>query len=263
MYYLSICAIIKDEDPYLNEWIEWHIKGGVEHFYLYDNCSTTPQQNFISSENMKYCTVIPFPVKDGNPQLQCYRQFLQDYGSDSEWVAFIDADEFMRVVDGTDLRVFLRDYEEHDALYVGWIIYNANGQLKYDKQPVRERFTTTIGYVDGYPRGKSIVCPKKIQRMGIHFPAPAWVGRQDIVDADFKPLYSVGGYKPPVTKIAIDHYFTKSWEEWQSKINKGTADNSGFRKMREFFYYNPDLLEYAPDNIKIDLEKARDEIRLV
>ena len=34
--YLSICAIYRDEAPYLVEWIEFHRLVGVEHFYLYD-----------------------------------------------------------------------------------------------------------------------------------------------------------------------------------------------------------------------------------
>lgn len=39
-YYLAICAISKDEGPYLKEWVEWHLKQGVEKFYIYDNEST-------------------------------------------------------------------------------------------------------------------------------------------------------------------------------------------------------------------------------
>jgi hypothetical protein len=38
--YLSICAIFKDEAPYLAEWIEFHRHVGVERFLLYDNLST-------------------------------------------------------------------------------------------------------------------------------------------------------------------------------------------------------------------------------
>jgi len=34
--YLSICAIRKNEAPYLVEWIEFHQIVGVERFYLYD-----------------------------------------------------------------------------------------------------------------------------------------------------------------------------------------------------------------------------------
>jgi len=37
--YLSICAIFKDEAPYLPEWIEFHRLVGVERFFLYDNGS--------------------------------------------------------------------------------------------------------------------------------------------------------------------------------------------------------------------------------
>lgn len=40
MAYLSICATFKDEAPYIPEWIEFHRRVGVEHFFLYDNLST-------------------------------------------------------------------------------------------------------------------------------------------------------------------------------------------------------------------------------
>ena len=36
-HYLAICAIYRDEAPYLREWIEFHRLVGVEHFFLYDN----------------------------------------------------------------------------------------------------------------------------------------------------------------------------------------------------------------------------------
>lgn len=35
----SICLIIRDENEYLKEWLEWHINQGVEHFYIYDHDS--------------------------------------------------------------------------------------------------------------------------------------------------------------------------------------------------------------------------------
>jgi hypothetical protein len=257
MYYVSVCAIIRDEDLYLNEWIEWHVNNGVEHFYLYDHCSKIPQENFISSENMKYCTVIRYPVTQGNPQTECYRRFLKEYGCESEWVAIIDADEFIRVVDGTPIPNFLQRYEKHDALYVGWITYNADGQLSNDGRPVRERFKNTADYKKGLPCGKTIIRPKKVSRMNVHFPAPIWYGDQDVVNEDFAYLTDCVGYEPPLNKIVIDHYFTKSWEEWQHKINRGTSDNGGFRKMYEFFHYNPDLIDHAPDEIKIELERAK------
>lgn len=33
-YYLTVCAIAKNEGEYFEEWIEWHKKMGVEKFYI-------------------------------------------------------------------------------------------------------------------------------------------------------------------------------------------------------------------------------------
>ena len=39
-YFMSIACIIKNEGPYLREWLEYHKLIGVEHFYVYDNESS-------------------------------------------------------------------------------------------------------------------------------------------------------------------------------------------------------------------------------
>jgi hypothetical protein len=36
---IAICLIIKDENEYLQEWMDYHRKVGVSHFYIYDNNS--------------------------------------------------------------------------------------------------------------------------------------------------------------------------------------------------------------------------------
>ena len=38
--YLAVCAIYRNEAPYLREWIEFHRLVGVERFFLYNNEST-------------------------------------------------------------------------------------------------------------------------------------------------------------------------------------------------------------------------------
>ena len=37
---LAICAIFREEAPFLDEWITFHVGVGAGHFYLYDNFST-------------------------------------------------------------------------------------------------------------------------------------------------------------------------------------------------------------------------------
>ena len=38
-YNVTICAIFKNEAPYLREWIEFNRVVGIEHFYLFNNNS--------------------------------------------------------------------------------------------------------------------------------------------------------------------------------------------------------------------------------
>src|ERR1700733_4250019 len=56
-YQLAICAIFRDEAPYLKEWIEFHKLVGVEHFYLYNNCSeddySAVLQTYIDQEEVE------------------------------------------------------------------------------------------------------------------------------------------------------------------------------------------------------------------
>ena len=45
----------------------------------------------------------------------------------------------------------------------------------------------------------------------------------------------------------IEHYYTKSWEEWKEKIiTRGACDPLYKRKLNEFFNYNPDM-EYLKE----------------
>jgi hypothetical protein len=33
----AICTCIKDENDYLKEWIDWNLKAGFDHIYLYED----------------------------------------------------------------------------------------------------------------------------------------------------------------------------------------------------------------------------------
>ena len=44
-YNVAVCAIFKNEAPYLKEWIEFNHLVGVEHFYLYNNNSVCAERS--------------------------------------------------------------------------------------------------------------------------------------------------------------------------------------------------------------------------
>ena len=48
MPYLSMCAVFRDEGPYLREWVEFHRLMGVERFFLYDHYSADAHRDALA-----------------------------------------------------------------------------------------------------------------------------------------------------------------------------------------------------------------------
>ena len=243
MNYSSICLLAKNENAYINEWLDWHLSIGFDHIYIYDNESDIPLKHTIYSEYLSYCTFNDWTSNDYQAHMQheAYAHFLKTYACQNEWTAFIDADEFVRILNGDSINSFLKDYDSHNGLYIEWITYNANGHIYQDLSvPVRERFTQTVPYTLFQIKGKSIVKPNNIRAMSAHFPIGRATGH-NIVDSSHKEVYLSKPYTCPLDKIVIDHYFTKSYEEWISKVKKGSCCSYTERKIHEFFILNPDL----------------------
>jgi hypothetical protein len=57
-YNLCLCCIIKDENIYLEEWINYHLKTGIEHFYIYDNGSRVPISDTLNAIKLSAYTTV-------------------------------------------------------------------------------------------------------------------------------------------------------------------------------------------------------------
>ena len=242
MHYCSVCLLAKNEHDYIAEWLDWHSNIGVDHFYIYDNNSTTPLRDSIPAKHLDKCTVMDFGGKHRHTQRECYADCFKRFKDETLWMAFIDADEFIRVIDGVSLREFLREFEPHDGIYIGWVNYNANGLVKQDGRPVRERFTQrTYAYPEWMATGKSIVRMDRVTNMSAHCPSQ-FMRKVDMVLSDHAPMVNPYMSAFPEDRIVIDHYYTKSYEEWVKKLGRGSCDPLCIRKHDEFFVYNPDLV---------------------
>jgi len=95
---LAIGTIFNREDPYIKEWLEFHIKVGVDHFYLYDNgCSKESQALLKPYVDRRLVTYHQWPdsMSKTHIQREAYRHCLKNYGHKCFWMAFIDVDEFL------------------------------------------------------------------------------------------------------------------------------------------------------------------------
>lgn len=106
-YNIIICAILKDETPYLVEWVEHHLQIGVEHFVLYDNNSIIPAKQTLKTYVGKgIVEVIDCPITN-TPQVKAYTHCLYNMHNHTKWIAYIDIDEFIILKKHNDICSFL------------------------------------------------------------------------------------------------------------------------------------------------------------
>ena len=130
---LAVCAIFKNEAPYLLEWIAWHRVIGFDRFVLYDNGSTDGGAELIRHSPLAdRVTLIHWPQRPG--QLSAYRHFIDIFAPAYEWAAFIDLDEFILPLGDNTLRDTLGRCGQASAVLVNWRVFGPAGH----EEPCRD-----------------------------------------------------------------------------------------------------------------------------
>jgi glycosyltransferase involved in cell wall biosynthesis len=250
-----LCAIFKNEADYLYEWLSFHDFVGIRHFYLYNNNSTDNSLEIIDSwPHRDRVTVLEWPDVPG--QITAYRHMISVNRKAGEWCAFIDCDEFLCPQGADTLGLTLdRFAAQCGALYVHWLMFGSSGEVEQREGLVTERFTRR-GY-DSYPAhhiGKSIVKLADAKEVGFcHIIRSN--GRMlnvagEEIDQAGNGIHS--GYSHRL--FAVNHYYTKSWDEWKRRRAQGKADKPldapDFRRTDDDFHRND-------QNVQMDLKAFR------
>ena len=233
--YLSIACIVKNEEMYIAEWIEFHILVGVERFYIFDNGSTDNTKKIL----MPYIErgiVIYFNYPGKVAQINAYNDALKLTKKNTKWLAFIDADEFIVTVKEEGLKSVLKEFEDEPALGVNWIVYGPCGHQHRPEGLVINNYKKTFADRNNELncRIKSIVQPKKTRCMitphfGIYKKGHFAVNeKHDIITG--AAAYVQDGRACTLVnsseKIRINHYWTKSLDELKIKCNRGYPDGT-------------------------------------
>lgn len=93
-YQVSLCLIFKNEAPFLKEWLDYHLTVGVNHFYLYNNNSDDNYKEIVKPYVEKgIVTLIEWPYD--HSQFKAYKHCYDNFRSETNWLSFLDADEFL------------------------------------------------------------------------------------------------------------------------------------------------------------------------
>lgn len=140
-YSVSICAIFKNESIFLKEWIDYHLTIGVEHFFLYNNNSSDNYlqvlEPYVSSGLV---TLIDWPYQQG--QMSAYKDCYDKNLSKTNWLGYIDMDEFVCPIKFKDIKSTLNQYKDYPSVAIYWKQFGSNGKLYHDNNElVIEQYT--------------------------------------------------------------------------------------------------------------------------
>lgn len=225
---LSICAIMKDEGQYLLEWLEFHKIVGVQRFFLYENGDGSDVAEILQSYlDTGEVVLHDWPASPG--QLSAYEHCLQIYSATSEWIAFIDLDEFLFPTVHNDLRTSLEEFASVAGVGVNWLMFGTSGHQTRPKGLQIENYIrrAETGF-SGNQHIKSIVKPEQVIRP---FDPHLFLHKGDgfTVSESYLPLSNSMTDTVSVEKLRINHYFTRSKEDMQRKMLRGRADNGHLR----------------------------------
>ncbi len=222
---VSLCLIYKNEAPYLREWIEFHRIVGVDHFFLYNNNSEDGHEDVLKPYvESGLVTLTDWP--EDHAQVKAYEDCIRRFSDRTQWIGFIDADEFIVPLEGSSIADYLSRFRSRPAVLMYWRLFNSAGMLTRDRARlvtedfvVASRklsnkgkcfFNTDWTYLGGSALNRSMFHVLWTQRWGI--PIPPFDEFGDI------PLIYRGRRDIPVQ---LNHYSIRSKEEYMEKDVKG------------------------------------------
>lgn len=234
-YELTIIAIAKNEGSYLKEWIEYHRLLGVERIVLYDN-ESTDETKAVIAEYIKMGLIDYHFVSGKAQQVKVYSEAIKRYKYKTRYIGFLDIDEFVVVKNENKIVPCLNEIMSKNlsggGVCIPWYNYGTSFYKTRPKGLVIENFTKRAPY--GFiPLIKTFGNPR-LMKCCVNPHVPVYLyGTCNIDERGMKNRLtkSVNPFTPQL--IHINHYYTKSEEEYWEKINRGLADGYGKRKNAE------------------------------
>jgi hypothetical protein len=215
--YLALCAIYRDEAPYLREWIEFHRLAGVERFFLYDNRSSDDHERILAPYIEEGLVVVhDWPTYPG--QVAAYEHCLEHHGASARWIAFIDADEFLFSPTGRPLGEVLRGFEHFPGVAANWAVFGTSGHAEPPPGLVIESYLDRIEHPDAHWY-KSIVDPTRVAAVSFEVHDFLYVSGS-AVDENMYP--AAGGWTKSISRslLRVNHYVTKSEAEHRHRRSR-------------------------------------------
>lgn len=243
----------KNEHRFIKEWVDYYLNLGFDDIFIYEDYgSRSHKQIFAGYDNVHIYKIADTGIPDYRTcktQMELMAWFLEKLKIEGkyDWCMFCDVDEFIVFDEGYNLESLCEEFKNETGVLLAWKIFNANGHIKRPEGSVIENYkTTSDAYVDGsYAQSqwnkKTLLNVKNAYKWYSNHVICGAVDVNHNPDIDAPRIYE---------KAWINHYFTKSWEDFVDRMTaRGNMGNSN-RSYDNFFEMNPDLLPRKKEMIE-------------
>jgi hypothetical protein len=223
---VALCAIAKNENKYIKEYVNFYHDIGVSKIFLYDNNDIDGEkyQDDLKEElKRNYVEIIDFRGKiiaQNDAYNECYSNNNYKY----DWFIIADCDEFYNIKEGT-LQKFLNKTYFHkcDSITLGLMNMGDNNLTYYDSRPILERFKGAKKFKEN-----SIKSMHKGGQSNLKIFAHFMKNHKDKVQCNTEgEIIKIKGYhssKGTYSNGYIRHYLYKTAEELYYKLSRGWPD---------------------------------------
>lgn len=273
---LAIAAPVRDEAPYLLEWIAHHRALGVSLFLLGDNGGTDETSELLERlaqaneiVRVDWRSAKYFQLAFNAQAIAVARDYV-------DGLFLIDVDEFLRPMNpaGSLLEAcepWLRD-DTVSAVALNWAIFGSSGHRTQADEAVTERFTRRAE--QDFPvnrHTKAFVKPSRASGPSGNAHALDITGGRYIASGGADVVWDTTTAKSGISesvaweRLRIDHFVVKSVEEFERKRARGCADHPFSEAQRaapEYFagHDRNEVLDPMPPELVRRMKAARAEI---
>ena len=249
---ICLCTIGKKENLYVREYVNYYSNLGIDKLFIYDNNDKNDERfdlvlkDYIENGFVK--------IIDFRGQLAVQTEAMEECRKNNyknfDWLMFFDMDEYLFLRNYSSIKVFLdqKIFSKCERIQFNWFIHTDNNLIYYDNRSLLERFSEKKHiYNNKQLRGSNVI--KSIIRgnidiklINIHYI------NSNLISCDgFGKIQKIYGIKTNESDhffYYIDHYWSKSTEEFVNKLLKGDVvlgynnRENNMKRIRMYFSYN-------------------------
>lgn len=232
---LMIVAIAKNEGRYLREWIDFYLSSGVDKIAIYDNGSSDDTAQIARSYGEAVdCYSLPGSVR----QMDAYNMALNRYRTQFRYMAMLDCDEYLYCAG--DLYTIIDELfhaggrGDIGGLAVNWLSFGSSGHIQRPEGGVLENYLWRARENRNINLSTKMICMpiRTLAYVMPHYAAfrKGYCSVNENGEETFGPKTESVSTK----RIRINHYFTKSREDWMEKVERGRATTRHKRDLNSF-----------------------------